>query len=80
MPAESRVVEIGRKSNVRVIDPERAANRRRFREIHTRRPLRRHHFDERMAILGHDNPLPACRGVGCFGESRFGLQYGKLYV
>jgi hypothetical protein len=56
-----------------------ATNQRRSREIHADHSLRRHHFDERTAILGDDNTLPACGGVGCFGEPRFGLCYGKLH-
>lgn len=59
MSTEFRIVKIGGQINVEAIDPERAANQCRFREIHTGRPVCWNYFDEPTTILGNDNALTA---------------------
>jgi hypothetical protein len=68
--AEFRIVKISRQCDVKAIDPERAANQRRFREIHADRSLRRHHLNERTAILCHDNTLTARRAASAASAKR----------
>jgi hypothetical protein len=76
-PTEGWIVKIWWQTHLNAIEPEFAADHRRFLEVHAERPSRRNQLDERVAMFGNDNALTA--GGGGFSESSFGLAYGKFH-
>lgn len=68
MPTESWIIKIGRRTHLKAIEPEFAADDGCFLEIHAGRLLCRDQLDEGRAMFGHDNALTACRSGGSFGE------------
>ena len=79
MPAESWIVKIGGQTHREAVETEFAADNGCPLKIHSGHPSWRNQFDERPAMLGHDDTLTARRSGSSFGKAGFDFANRKFH-